>query len=64
MHVNTNSTKTEYIDPRDWIDLLPRAFNDILPLVNASTPGVWSPRHDENGKFLTEEKQISSLDEY
>jgi hypothetical protein len=27
------TTKTAYIDPRDWIDLLPRAFKDIIPHV-------------------------------
>jgi hypothetical protein len=31
-HVLSNSTKTAYIDPRDWIDLIPTiAFNDISP---------------------------------
>jgi hypothetical protein len=63
-HVYANSTKTACIDPRGWIDLLPRAFNDILPHVNASIPGLWSPRHDETDKFLTKEKRISSHDEY
>jgi hypothetical protein len=29
-HVYANSTKTAYIDPRDWIDLLSRT-GDILP---------------------------------
>jgi hypothetical protein len=58
------STKTAYIDPRDYIDLLPTAFNDILPRVNASTPGQWTPRHDENDMFLIEEKRISSRNEY
>jgi hypothetical protein len=45
-HVSPNSTTTAYIDPREWIDLLPRAVNDILPLVNSSTPGLWTRRHD------------------
>jgi hypothetical protein len=27
-HVSANSTKTAYIDRRDWNDLLPRAFKD------------------------------------
>jgi hypothetical protein len=62
--VSANSTKTVYIDPRDWIDLLPRALNDILPHVNASIPGMWTPRHDETDMFLTEEKRISSHDDY
>jgi hypothetical protein len=58
------STKTACIDPRHCIDLHPRTFNDILPLVSASTPGKWTPRHDETNMFLTEEKQFSSRDEY
>jgi hypothetical protein len=63
-NVSANLTKTAYIDPRDWIDLLPRAFNDILPHVKASIPGMWTPRHDETNRFLTKEKRISSRDEY
>jgi hypothetical protein len=63
-HVYANSTKTSYIDPRDEIDLLPRAFNDILPHVNASIQGLWTPRHDETYMFPTEEKRISFRDEY
>jgi hypothetical protein len=54
-HVSTNSTQTAYIEPRDWIDVLPKAFNDILPQVNASTPGLRTPRHDETNMLLTEE---------
>jgi hypothetical protein len=38
-----SSTKTAYIDPRDWIDLLSRAFKDTLPHVNASIPGMLTP---------------------
>jgi hypothetical protein len=52
-HVYANSTKTAYIDPRDRIDLLARAFNDILPPINASTPGLWTPRHDETYMLIT-----------
>jgi hypothetical protein len=56
-HVYDDSTKTAYIYPRDWIDLLPRAFNNILPPENASKTGLWTPRHDEtNNMFLTAEK--------
>jgi hypothetical protein len=62
-HVYAISTKTAYIYPRDWIDLLPRAFNDILKHVNESIPGMWTPRHDETNRFLTKEKRISSRDE-
>jgi hypothetical protein len=36
--VYANSTKTAYIDPRDWNDLLRRAVNDILQTLNASAP--------------------------
>jgi hypothetical protein len=65
MPISANSTKTAYIiDPRDCIDLLPRVFNDILPHVNASIPGMWRPRHDETYTFLTKEKRISRRDEY
>jgi hypothetical protein len=39
-HVFANSTKTVHVDPRDGIDLLPKSFNDILPPVNATTPGL------------------------
>jgi hypothetical protein len=46
------------------IDLLPRALNDILPPVNTSTPGRWTPRNDETDKFPTEERRLSSRDEY
>jgi hypothetical protein len=63
--VYANLTKTSYIDPREWIGFLSRSFNDILPLINASIPGMWTPRHDETDKFLlTQEKRISSHDEY
>jgi hypothetical protein len=57
-HAYANSTKTAYIDPRDWIDLLPRAFSDVLTHVKASTPGLWTPRYDETNMFLTEEKEF------
>jgi hypothetical protein len=46
------------------IGLLPRAFNDILPSVKAFAPGLWTPRHGETNKFLTEEKRVSSRDKY
>jgi hypothetical protein len=62
--LSAHSTKPAYIDPSDWIDLLPRAFNDILPPINASIPCMWTPRHDETDMFLAEEKRISSRDEY
>jgi hypothetical protein len=51
-NVSTNSTTAAYIDPRDWIDLPPSAFNDILQPVTASTPGQRTPRHDETYEFL------------
>jgi hypothetical protein len=63
-HVFPNSTKTAHIDPRDCIDSLPRAFNEALPPVIAYAPGLWTPRHDEINILLTEEKRISSRDEY
>jgi hypothetical protein len=63
-HVYANLSKTAYIDPGEWIDLLPRAFNDILLPVNAYAPGLLTPRHDEVDKFPTEEKSTSLRDEY
>jgi hypothetical protein len=51
-----NSIKTACIDSRDWIDMLPRAFNDILPNVNAITPGAWTPRHDITIRFQSKLK--------
>jgi hypothetical protein len=60
-YIYANSTKTAYIDPREWIDLLRRAFNGILPPLNASIPGLWTPRHDETDKFLvTTENELFS----
>jgi hypothetical protein len=56
-HVYANLTKTAYIDPQDWIDLLTRAFNDILPPVSAYAPGLKTPRHKEK-------ERMSSRDEY
>jgi hypothetical protein len=63
-HVSPQSTKTAFIDLGDYIDLLPRAFNDILPPVNASNPGMRTPRLDETNMFLTRKRRIFSLDEY
>jgi hypothetical protein len=57
-HVCVNSTKTTYIDPCNLIDLLSRAFNDILPPVNACAPRLWTPRHDKTRKFRIEENEF------
>jgi hypothetical protein len=63
--IYASSNKAACIDPRDLIDLLlPRAFNDILPPVNASTPGLWTPRHDETDGYLTKDTRISLCDEH
>jgi hypothetical protein len=63
-HVSANSTKPAYIDPRDLIDLLPRALNDILPHVNASIPGLWTPRHDETSHVRNRRKTNFPPGEY
>jgi hypothetical protein len=57
-HVFANSTKTAYIDPCGWNDVLPGAFNEVSPPVGSSTPGLWTPRHAETNKFLTKERRI------
>jgi hypothetical protein len=59
-----NSTKTVNTDPRDWIDLLSRSFKHILPTGKHICSGLWTPQHDERDRFLTEEKRVSSRDEY
>jgi hypothetical protein len=50
--VHANSTKTAFIDPRGWLDLHLKAFTDILLPVNTSTPGFFTPRHDETERSL------------
>jgi hypothetical protein len=61
-HVYVDSTKTAYIDPPNWIDLLPRAFNDNLPRVNAYIPGMRAPRYDETNTFLNEFPPATNID--
>jgi hypothetical protein len=63
-HAVAQSIKTTYIDPREEIDLLPRAFNYIVPPVNVSTPGLWTPIYKVANKFLTSERHCSSRDDY
>eukprot|EP00873_Tetraselmis_striata_P039205 jgi/Tetstr1/459469/TSEL_004836.t1 len=42
-----------FIDPRDWIDYLPRAYAESMPPVGLTNPGLWNPRNDEWDRYLT-----------
>jgi hypothetical protein len=53
-----------YLDPREWVDDLPTADTKRLPPSNATRPSLWRPRHDKGDKSLTEERHITSRDEY
>eukprot|EP00873_Tetraselmis_striata_P024138 jgi/Tetstr1/444402/TSEL_032291.t1 len=46
-----------FIDPRDWIDYLPRAYAESMPPVGLTNPGLWNPRNDEWDRYLTDEKK-------
>eukprot|EP00873_Tetraselmis_striata_P038086 jgi/Tetstr1/458350/TSEL_044789.t1 len=52
------------IDPRDWIDYLPRAYAESMPPVGLTNPGLWNPRNDEWDCYLTDEKKQSTRGEY
>eukprot|EP00873_Tetraselmis_striata_P042738 jgi/Tetstr1/463002/TSEL_007941.t1 len=52
-----------FIDPRDWIDYLPRAHAESMPHVGLTNPGLWNPRNDEWDRYLTDEKH-ATRDEY
>eukprot|EP00873_Tetraselmis_striata_P009404 jgi/Tetstr1/429668/TSEL_019565.t1 len=52
------------IDPRDWIDYLPRAYADSMPPVGLTNPGLRNPRNDEWDRYLTDEKKHATRDEY
>eukprot|EP00873_Tetraselmis_striata_P026177 jgi/Tetstr1/446441/TSEL_033983.t1 len=46
-----------FINPRDWIDYMPRAYAESMPRpVGLTNPGLWNPRNDEWGRYLTDEK--------
>eukprot|EP00873_Tetraselmis_striata_P020250 jgi/Tetstr1/440514/TSEL_028837.t1 len=52
------------IDPRDWIDYLPRAYAESMPLVGLTNPaGLWNPRNDEWDRYLTDEKKHATRDD-
>eukprot|EP00873_Tetraselmis_striata_P033451 jgi/Tetstr1/453715/TSEL_040671.t1 len=53
-----------FIDPRDWIDNLPRAYAESMPHVGLTNFGLWNPRNDEWDRYLTDEKKHASRDEY
>eukprot|EP00873_Tetraselmis_striata_P010134 jgi/Tetstr1/430398/TSEL_020208.t1 len=36
-----------FIDPRDWIDYMPRAYAESMRPVGLANPGLWNPRNDE-----------------
>jgi hypothetical protein len=61
--IDTDTPYDAYLDPRDWIDDLPTAYADSLPPIADTRPCLLRPRHDEGGKFLTEERRIPSRDE-
>eukprot|EP00873_Tetraselmis_striata_P023764 jgi/Tetstr1/444028/TSEL_031967.t2 len=37
-----------FIDPRNWIDYLPRAYAASMPPVGLTTSGLWNPRYDRS----------------
>eukprot|EP00873_Tetraselmis_striata_P020912 jgi/Tetstr1/441176/TSEL_029434.t1 len=53
-----------FIDPRDWIDYLPRAYAESMPHVGLTNPELWNPRNDEWDRYLTDEKKHATRDEY
>eukprot|EP00873_Tetraselmis_striata_P001406 jgi/Tetstr1/421670/TSEL_012609.t1 len=55
-----------HIDPRDWEDLLPRAYQDCpLPsTLGATRPSLWRLPNDEANRYLTEANKTASRDEY
>eukprot|EP00873_Tetraselmis_striata_P007873 jgi/Tetstr1/428137/TSEL_018189.t1 len=53
-----------FIDPRGWIDYLPRAYAESMPHVGLTNPGLWNPRNDEWDRYLTDEKKHATRDEY
>eukprot|EP00873_Tetraselmis_striata_P014676 jgi/Tetstr1/434940/TSEL_023936.t1 len=53
-----------FIDPRDWIDYLPRAYAESMPPAGLTNPGLWNPRNDEWDRYLTDEKKHATRDEY
>jgi hypothetical protein len=53
-----------YLDPREWVEDMPTAYSEGLPPASVTRPSVWRPRHGEGDKFLTEERRITSRDEY
>eukprot|EP00873_Tetraselmis_striata_P001432 jgi/Tetstr1/421696/TSEL_012634.t1 len=48
-----------FIDPRDWIDNLLRAYAESMPPVGLTNPGLWN---DEWGRYVTDEKKHAARD--
>eukprot|EP00873_Tetraselmis_striata_P037565 jgi/Tetstr1/457829/TSEL_044374.t1 len=53
-----------FIDPRDWMDYLPRAYVESMPPAGLTNPGLWNPRNDEWDRYLTDENKHATRDEY
>eukprot|EP00873_Tetraselmis_striata_P017975 jgi/Tetstr1/438239/TSEL_002891.t1 len=53
-----------FIDPRDWIDYLPRAYAESMAPVGFTNPGMCNPRNDERDRYLADEKRHATRDEY
>eukprot|EP00873_Tetraselmis_striata_P039794 jgi/Tetstr1/460058/TSEL_005378.t1 len=52
-----------FIDSRDWIGYIPRAYAESIPPVGLTTPGLWNPRNDEWDRYLTDEKKHATMQE-
>eukprot|EP00873_Tetraselmis_striata_P046504 jgi/Tetstr1/466768/TSEL_011238.t1 len=63
-HTENYRGHAAFIDPRDWIDYLPRAYAESMPPVGLTNPGLWNPRNDEEDRYLTNEKKHATRDDY
>eukprot|EP00873_Tetraselmis_striata_P042142 jgi/Tetstr1/462406/TSEL_007412.t1 len=52
----------EFVDPRGWVDDLPRAYHDILPLLGLRRPSLFKLRRDEADLYFTEANTTASRD--
>eukprot|EP00873_Tetraselmis_striata_P014954 jgi/Tetstr1/435218/TSEL_024137.t1 len=53
-----------FIDHRDWIHYMPRAYAESTPHVGLTNPGLWNPRNDEWDRYLTDKKKHATRDGY
>eukprot|EP00873_Tetraselmis_striata_P005681 jgi/Tetstr1/425945/TSEL_016297.t1 len=61
----TRGATSVFIDPRDWEDLLPRAYQDCPPPPSgAARPSLWRPCNDEADRYLTEANKTASRYKY